>query len=195
METPPPKKRVLKVDTHGTTPNIDGQNHGYSTHSAQHCDRRPKVPLAKTTVTVTVSLRSDRNLNPFVSFLPVLNVKANVMRTPTLSKVCSHQMIPSPSPWQTLRMQPILKAHPHRPSQCYVDGRYLWSFWRKLWQAEWVAYPFACQGSVWRWRWRDESLGVNKALPAQCPSKGSKVPPINVTATVMEALAMNCPLP
>ena len=48
-----------------------------------------------------------------------------------------------------------LKVHPHQASQRYVDGRHLWSIWRKLWRTEWVAYPFACQRCIWWWRWRD----------------------------------------
>ena len=48
-----------------------------------------------------------------------------------------------------------LKACSHWPSQRYVDGRHLSSFWRKLWRAEWVAYPFACKRSIWWWCWRD----------------------------------------
>ena len=39
-----------------------------------------------------------------------------------------------------------------------VDGRHLWSLWRAVWQAEWVAYPFlSCRRNVLRSRsvWTD----------------------------------------
>ena len=59
-----------------------------------------------------------------------------------------------------------LKVGSHRatwlPSR-NVHWRHLWSFWRSVWRAEWIAYPFL-PVSV---RFMMESLGVNEPLISQ----------------------------